>query len=1361
MLAAICLVALVMPATLLGQNPPPVQPASADAQRMALLSRMGGLVTASLPRPDGTALVSEGSALLHLDLRGETPRVLTRVDLGYGAILDLQAGSIFDYALTETGLAVLKAGSPAAPVVVVNWLPGGGQAFAVHGDLVAMAARRAGVRLIQIDDTGSGQVLPVPVLPGEALDVAFDSERLVLYVAGGEAGVHVLRLDDPAAPVFSGTLPGTTPAQSVAVVGKLLAVGSGPRMLVVDPTAGSAGPLSVYAPLGDGRRMVVRDGYIFVADAADGLKIFWLGAPDRPVMVYGEADRPAYDIQLDGNTAYLTGADGLRVLDVSSRYRPLELGHIALPGQPQGLHVADRRAFVALGRDGVAVLDVSRPAMMRLLRRIPLEPAAPGGEAHAITYYAGVAYVAAGDAGLVVIDSARAGAETLAGTIALTGPALDIGRRGTALFVAAGEAGLAALDISSPRRPALIATLPPPAGERSSSLFITGRRAYVSHDESLSVVDIGRPAQMGLLARVRGAARHAGQDEVYLYVVAGNTITAYDARANAEPVYLRSYRGLRQVGAIRAGEERAYLTGPGEGPDLVVVGLSTPGYPFELDSAGQTGSGQHVTLYGGEIWLARGYGGLTRYTQTEGGTLRPLNAVPAVASLSLLASDDDALLAGGRDGWLLLDSRGIRSGPLAEPSLLRGLALEGDRAALALGDAGLALFDIGRAGSPTLIARRQMGGEVLDVALDANFVYAAGSTGLTVYDRTYLQPLIRVPTPGAANGVALHGEMAYLALADGSLAIIDPGDLSDSLRVLGSITAGQPYDLVAGSPDGEIYALANDQVIRLRAGGNGSLLLIDRAGLRVSADQMVLQDGLLIAATSGDALRVYQPAFLATNNIPRREIRLPNTFELTGPPVFQGQFAYLPQGEAGLALLDTASPGVGVTFFGETVNALYDVGGGLLAALGERLTLWDTTRPEQPQQVASLSLPAPGNSIATTAEGDLLLSLDSGLAIVRLQGRTPAPIGHLITPGPVLDAAQIGGRAYLALQTGGLYVADLSNPAQPVSLFSYVSPLGQFAASLLALEDNTLLVSWETGIERLVAESGSRPPRLVNVVEAGALQAEGIVLAPDGTRGALLLGSEGMALFELEEGAGAHFVGYVESLDRARGAALDDGILYVADGECGLRVYDIANPADIREVGYWRADYAGDVALGRDQEGDTVIYLADAGSLLTLRYDPALPPVMPPLPHQPYPADGASEIPLDVVLNWEPAPDPCQPLTYDVYLGTGPMPAPMGRVSPDPQLAISRLDAQRGYYWQVEVTDRQGDRSVGPLWQFTTAAGDLPDLLPPAPPLFRDRLRQAPWLGALLLGGILALVVTTLYLSRRRAGRSKGGQPLE
>ncbi|GAB4468125.1 MAG: hypothetical protein Kow00124_02020 [Anaerolineae bacterium] len=1317
-------------------------------------------MTASLPRPDGTALISEGSALLHLDPRGETPRVLTRVDLGRGAILDLQAGSTFDYALTETGLMVLQAGSVDAPVVVVSWLPGGGQAFAVRGDLVAVAARRAGVRLMQIDGDGSGQVLPTPILPGEALDVAFDPERPVLYVAGGEAGVHVLRLDDLSGPVLSGTLPGTAPAQSVAVVGKLLAVGSGPRMLIVDPAAVSAGPLSVYAPLHDGRRMVARDGYIFVADAADGLKIFWLAAPDRPVMVYGEVDRPAYDIQLEGNTVYLAGVDGLRVVDVSSRYRPLELGHIALPGQPEGLHVADRRAFVALGRDGVAVLDVSSPAMMRLLRRISLEPAVPGGEAHAITYSAGVAYVAAGDAGLVLIDAAQAGGETLAGAIALAGPALDIARRGTALFVAAGEAGLATLDISSPRRPALIATLPPPAGERSSSLFITGRRAYVSHDGSLSVVDIGRPSQMGVLARVRGAARHAGQDGVYLYVVAGNSITAYDARANAEPIYLRTYRGLRQVGAIHAGEERAYLTGPGEGPDLVVVGLSTPGYPFELDSVGQTGSGQHVTLYGGEIWLARGYGGLSRYTQTEGGALRPLNAVPAVSSLSLLASDGDALLAGGRDGWLLLDSRGTRLGPAGEPSLLRGLALEGDRAALALGDAGLALFDTGGAGLPTLIAQRHMGGEILDVALDTDFVYAAGSTGLTVYDRSYLQPLVQVPTPGVATGIALHRGMAYLSLADGSLATIELGDLPGGLRVLGSITTGQPYDLVAGSSDGETYGLANDQIMRLQAGSSGGLLLIDRAGLRVTADQMVLQDGLLIAATSGDALRVYQPAFLSTNNIPRREIGLPNTFELTGPPVLQGQFAYLPQGEAGLALLDTASPGVGATFFDETVNALYDMGGGLLAALGERLTLWDTTHPEQPQQVASLSLPAPGSSITATAAGDLLLGLDSGLAVIRLQGRTPALIGHLSTPGPVHDAAQIGGRAYLALQTGGLHVADLSDPAYPVSLFSYVSPLGQFAASLLALEDNTLLVSWETGIERLAAETGSRPPRLLNVAEAGALQAEGIVLAPDGTRGALLLGSEGVALFELEEGSAAHFVGYIESLDRARGAALDGNILYVADGECGLRVYDITNPAERQEVGYWRTDYASDVVLGRDREGDALIYLADAGSLLTLRYDPALPPVMPPLPHQPYPADGAGEVPLDPVLGWGPAPDPCQPLTYDVYLGTGPTPAPVGRVSSEPELAISRLQARRGYYWQVEVTDRQGDRSIGPLWQFTTAAGDLPDPFPPAPPLFRDRLRQAPWLGALLLGGILALMLATLYLSRRRAGRSKGGPPI-
>ena len=66
-------------------------------------------------------------------------------------------------------------------------------------------------------------------------------------------------------------------------MGRLLAVSSGGRVSLIDPAASGQGPIGVYAPIADGRRMAIDGDYAYVADGHDGLKILWLAGPLRPV----------------------------------------------------------------------------------------------------------------------------------------------------------------------------------------------------------------------------------------------------------------------------------------------------------------------------------------------------------------------------------------------------------------------------------------------------------------------------------------------------------------------------------------------------------------------------------------------------------------------------------------------------------------------------------------------------------------------------------------------------------------------------------------------------------------------------------------------------------------------------------------------------------------------------------------------------------------------------------------------------------------------------------------------------------------------------------------------------------------------
>lgn len=1288
-----------------------VEAPSVDSQRVRQLDRLGGLVTASLPRPDGTVLAAEGSALVRLDPSANPARVLGRADLGHGSILALAETPSHPLALTEEGLVVLAGAGLPAPV---SFTPGGGQVMAAAGERVVIAAREAGLRVLRIDPAGVAAPLSMLPLPGGALDVALAPGGASAFVAAGPSGVHLVDLSDPAAPRLLQTLDAVTPADAVAPAGSLLVVGSRGRVLLLDPASSGQPILGLYAPLRDGRRMVIDQDFAYIADAADGLKIVWLAAPDRPLQVYGEADRPAADLWIDGTIAYVVGAGGLRILDVGNRYRPLEMAHLPFDvpsgksANPQAVAVAGGRAFIALGDDGLAIVDVSNWALPRLTGFVALD-----GPARAVLYRDGYLYVACGEAGLAVIDARRPGGETLVETFPLPGVALDLARRGDALYVAAQEAGLIALDILRPATPVIKGLLPPDAGRSVLSVFISGKRAYLSQGNAFLVADIAFPNRLGRLARVDAPAEHVVANDIYLYALSGSRIAVYDARATAEPVYQRTYSGLSHIGRIAVRGDSAFVTGAG--PDAVVLSLLAPDYPYELDSVGQTGGAYSVSATSGRVYLAAGFGGLLAYDVSEGGALIPRSRYNTLPEAAHLATDGSRLLAGGRMGWSMI------GGSASSDLPVRDLALDGDTLAVAAGDAGLALYRLADTQEPALLARRSTPGPALGVALDDRFVYAAGPGGLSIYDRRYLASVRHVTTPAPAMDVALHAGLAYLPLDDGSLAVVEVGDPFGGLQRSSSVEMSYPADLLL-APDGRtVYALAATIFNRLGTDSRGRLY-VDQTGAlpEVAGQGAFFQEGVLAALVPGQVFRLIDTSRLET------QTSITSTMDTSAEDiVLNWPVGYAAYGEEGLGLIDMRSRVAGPVFYPETVHALYRQGDRLFA-LGEALSVWDVSQPGQPVLLATLPVaglgrhidPACGDAGCSPSQADLLLSLESGLAIAHWDGAALTETANLFTAGAVDRAARLGERGYLALHSGGLLVVDLSNPAEPVDLFTYTSPSGRFVSDLLPLDDIRLLAGWESGIDILDVDAAAGAPRLLTMVPSSGSQALNVTLSPDGSRAALALGDEGVALFSLADPRRPQVMGHADTPGAGLAVALDASTLYVADGLCGLRVFDASDPASLSETGYWRGGYASDLATRLDESGQPVLSLAGANQVVTLRYDPSLPPVPPPLPQSPGPANGQGDASLSPALKWGPPADPCDPLAYDVFFGQDDNPPLLGQVSGTPLLEVPDLTPLRSYSWRVETTDRQGDRVAGPLWRFTTVTTEFANTTPPAPPTF-------------------------------------------
>lgn len=174
-----------------------------------------------------------------------------------------------------------------------------------------------------------------------------------------------------------------------------------------------------------------------------------------------------------------SGADGLVRIDASTPLAPSVAGRIALPGFAHDVYIEGQKAYVALGKQGLGIVDL---ATGTLSARIDVP-----GYATGVTKQGDHAYVAACKSMAVVdLNTNTVVAQTwpdsaMNGSI-LAGPAKDVDVVGDVAFVAAGKLGTVAIDIATPAQPKVLGncTVPAPefyaSGVRSDAgkLFVAG-----------------------------------------------------------------------------------------------------------------------------------------------------------------------------------------------------------------------------------------------------------------------------------------------------------------------------------------------------------------------------------------------------------------------------------------------------------------------------------------------------------------------------------------------------------------------------------------------------------------------------------------------------------------------------------------------------------------------------------------------------------------------------------------------------------------------------------------------------------------------------------------------------------------------
>ncbi|HEU4366467.1 MAG TPA: FlgD immunoglobulin-like domain containing protein [Candidatus Krumholzibacteria bacterium] len=89
-------------------------------------------------------------------------------------------------------------------------------------------------------------------------------------------------------------------------------------------------------------------------------------------------------------------------------------------------------------------------------------------------------------------------------------------------------------------------------------------------------------------------------------------------------------------------------------------------------------------------------------------------------------------------------------------------------------------------------------------------------------------------------------------------------------------------------------------------------------------------------------------------------------------------------------------------------------------------------------------------------------------------------------------------------------------------------------------------------------------------------------------------------------------------------------------------------------------------------------------------------------PRFPVPADGSTDRPIDLSLQWSCTDIDEEVLAYDVYFGATAAPPLVSSNQGATNWPVSALAFSTTYYWRIVARDPPGHETEGPLWSFTT-----------------------------------------------------------
>jgi hypothetical protein len=492
----------------------------------------------------------------------------------------------------------------------------------------------------------------------------------------------------------------------------------------------------------------------------------------------------------------------------------------------------------------------------------------------------GIAYIAALNAGLLMVDVAEPTSPVLVGRLDTPGKARRVALDGDIALIADLGGGLRIVDIGDPEAPRELSSMVFEYGVGEAVPI--GGYAYVSSFPAIRIIDISRPSDpvsVGSFQPSTFVNVITIHDNLALIGTSFRGLQIYDATHPNDPVWLGEYNNFEDEYEAIAVHGDHVILGPF---DVSVLDISDPTHPVETTfrSTGSSGNkARGLAMVGDLLVVAHEGDGLLVYDFSSGRYLSEKGSYD-------VPRRGDAIAVSGSKVYLGSDSEngdGIRVFSTDRPPVpdLLGATVDFDPARgfrdlvvvddLLYSAPALTVIDVSDPEAPHPAAYLDDWASAIEVSeghLFTTTITYFDPSSLRVYDLSDpLSPVLigSASVPGKSTDLAVDGDLAFVVSTDagvgpvGGLHVFDVGNPAEP-TLIGSLET--PKYATAIALEGAIAYVADSSVVRIVDVSDPSQPFqvgeIQLEGVWPKAVDVEVSDGVALVADSGNGATFYQ-----------------------------------------------------------------------------------------------------------------------------------------------------------------------------------------------------------------------------------------------------------------------------------------------------------------------------------------------------------------------------------------------------------------------------------------------------------------------------------------------------------------------